>query len=335
MHHYRGHVSLSPLEIHRPARARAYGFADPALWLARIRNFAQPSEVAEPIELLRAGILFHARGIVNTKAIQHNLDWVWPYWVERQFDPEDVSFIPRGFSISHVNLTHRNWTAIGLPELSIYPIVDPRGLVTPVQDGWSLDFWLLDASRQGRSCPAACPTSRPPGAVVRRRPRRRHHGATTTTVALRQTASVVLQNGEPAVPFDVEAASPRGGALVVAVRPYNPEGVQFIDRIAALRGQRRLAASTTGWKSTSIGRPISCSPPTTPSGDVFSLLGESPNADARQPTTPATSIAKSAWPPPPPSIRFAGDQAASTCKSACRCTRKSPRSETRRPSTPA
>src|SRR6187401_1769363 len=124
--------------------ARAYGFGDPALWLARVRNFAQPSEVAEPIELLRAGVLFHARGVVNTKAIQHNLDWVWPYWVQRQFDPDDVSFIPRGFAISHVNLTHRNWTAVGLPTLSIYPIVDPRGLTTPIHDGWSIDFWLLD-----------------------------------------------------------------------------------------------------------------------------------------------------------------------------------------------
>ena len=50
----------------------------------RLRSFAQPSEVAEPIELLRAGALFHARGLVNTKAIQHNLDWVWPYRVERR-----------------------------------------------------------------------------------------------------------------------------------------------------------------------------------------------------------------------------------------------------------
>jgi chemotaxis methyl-accepting protein methylase len=31
--------------------------------------------------------VFHARGLVNAKAIQHNLDWVWPYWVERQFNP--------------------------------------------------------------------------------------------------------------------------------------------------------------------------------------------------------------------------------------------------------
>src|SRR3954463_7241796 len=123
--------------------ARAYGFLDPINLVAKIRGFAQPSEVAEPIELLRAGMLFHARGLVNTKAIQNNLDWVWPYWVERQFNPSDASFIPRAFSFSHINLTHRNWTAVGQPDIPFYPIVDPRGLVTPIFDGWSLDFWFI------------------------------------------------------------------------------------------------------------------------------------------------------------------------------------------------
>jgi len=32
--------------------------------------------VAEPIELLRAGVVFHARGLINARVIQHNLDWV-------------------------------------------------------------------------------------------------------------------------------------------------------------------------------------------------------------------------------------------------------------------
>ena len=40
--------------------ARAYGFLDPVTLLARLRGFAQQSEVGEPIELLRAGMLFHA-----------------------------------------------------------------------------------------------------------------------------------------------------------------------------------------------------------------------------------------------------------------------------------
>src|SRR5215510_4731509 len=126
--------------------ARAYGFLDPIQFLSRLRQFSKPSEVAEPIELLRAGVLFHARGLINTKAIQNNLDWVWPYWVERQFNPADESFIPRAFSFSHINLTHRNWTAVGLPDVAYYPIVDPRGLITPLFDGWSIDFWLVAES---------------------------------------------------------------------------------------------------------------------------------------------------------------------------------------------
>src|ERR1041384_7315231 len=146
---FRGTNSL-PMRLHSwftrfliTRAARAYGFLDPINLLARMRGFAQPSEVAEPIELLRAGMLFHARGLVNTKAIQNNLDWVWPYWVEKQFNPADDSFIPRAFSFSHINLTHRDWTAAGLPDVPYYSIVDPRGLVTPLFDGWSLDFWLV------------------------------------------------------------------------------------------------------------------------------------------------------------------------------------------------
>ena len=123
--------------------ARARGLVDPIKVLSRLESFAQPLEVKEPLELLRAGMVFHARGLLNTSAIQHNLDWIWPYWVERQYDPDDVSFIPRAFSITHVNLTHRNWTGFGLPDVDQIPIVDPRGLVTPFWDGWSLDAWVL------------------------------------------------------------------------------------------------------------------------------------------------------------------------------------------------
>jgi len=87
--------------------ARAHGFLDPIALLAHLRRFAQPSEVHEPIELLRAGVVLHARGLLNSRVLRHNLDWVWPYWVERQFDPKDNAFIPRAFSLTHINLTHR------------------------------------------------------------------------------------------------------------------------------------------------------------------------------------------------------------------------------------
>jgi hypothetical protein len=212
--------------------ARAYGMADPSIWLGRIRSFSQPSEVSEPIELLRAGALFHARGLVNTKAIQHNLDWVWPYWVVRQFDPNDVSFIPRAFSFSHVNLTHRNWTALGLPALSIYPIVDPRGLVTPLLDGWSIDFWVIDSHGQ------ALTPSRLPDSSVKQELRIDEGLAIATKsrqfeLSLDQLSTVVLERDQPSVKIDVTATCNGQGTLVVAIRPYNPEGVQFIDSIEA------------------------------------------------------------------------------------------------------
>ncbi len=207
---------------------------DPLLVAARIRSFAQPSEVQEPIELLRAGIVFHARGLLNTKAIQHNLDWVWPYWVERQFNPEDRSFIPRAFSFSHINLTHRNWTAVGLPDLPLYPIVDPRGLVTPLHDGWSLDCWFIED--QGAAlCPSRMDaveqhlvddTSR--SVVTRSRA-----GNTTLTTKV----SLALRDDEPLLHLSADVESTAGGWLIFSLRPYNAEGVQFIERAAILDQQ--------------------------------------------------------------------------------------------------
>ncbi len=111
--------------------ARQQGFVDPVSLLSRFQKFAQPADVLVPTELLRSGIVLHARGLMNSQAIQHNLDWIWPYWVERQFDPQDGAFIPRAFSITQINLTHRNWTAVGIPDGDEFPLVDPRGLVTP------------------------------------------------------------------------------------------------------------------------------------------------------------------------------------------------------------
>lgn len=219
--------------------ARHYGVMDPAMLMARMRRFAQPSEVAEPLELLRAGIVFHARGLVNSKAIQHNLDWVWPFWVERQFNPDSVSFVPRAFSFSHINLTHRNWTAVGTADLPLYPIVDPRGLVTPLHDGWSLDFWVVSDSGQ------LLPSQLEDGAVRQRlhlEPElevatRCKHGGMSLDLATR----MALEEGAaPKALTRVRAVSAKEAWLVVAVRPYNPEGVQFIHRIAADASRKTL-----------------------------------------------------------------------------------------------
>jgi len=209
--------------------------------MARMRRFSQPSEVAEPLELLRAGIVFHARGLVNTRAIQHNLDWVWPYWVVRQFDPGDPSFIPRAFSFSHVNLTHRNWTAVGLPNCAQYPIVDPCGLLTPLHDGWSIDCWIVGGDEPlvpSRRADVEQHLELSPRLAVQTR-------SSGPGCSLELDASVVHRDGRPCVRL---VASARGGAsraLAIAVRPYNPEGVQFIDRLGPLDGDTGFRVNDT------------------------------------------------------------------------------------------
>lgn len=215
--------------------AKRYDIIDPLSVAARIRSFAQPSEVQEPIELLRAGIVFHARGLLNTKAIQHNLDWVWPYWVERQFNPQDTSFIPRAFSFSHINLTHRNWTALGVPDIPVYPVVDPRGLVTPLPDGWSIDCWFMDDSG-AVSCPSriASVTQHLEDKTARRIVTRSKKDNLTLNVK----AFAKMGNGGPVIETRARADCTIDGWLIFSLRPYNPEGVQFIEHAEILEDGR-------------------------------------------------------------------------------------------------
>jgi hypothetical protein len=216
--------------------ARSKGFLDPVALLARLHSFAQPSEVGEPIELLRAGVVFHARGLINSRVIQHNLDWVWPYWIERQFDPRDASFIPRAFSITHINLTHRNWTAIGHPDCDELPIVDPRGLLTPFLDSWSLDCWLL--TEDGRCL-------LPSRAADVRQWQDMTAGACIITessmpgLSQSSRAWVQLESGVPVCKLHVQACADADGWLILALRPYNPEGISFIHGVE-LSGDRTV-----------------------------------------------------------------------------------------------
>jgi hypothetical protein len=252
--------------VRRVARAR--GFIDPVMVLAQLHRFAQPSEVGAPLELLRAGVVFHARGLMNTGAIQHNLDWVWPYWVERQFDPLDESFIPRAFSITHVNLTHRNWTAVGLPDADHYPLVDPRGLVTPLWDRWSIDAWIV-----GDEKPILIPSRM--AASSQRLELKNDLAVATETAgdgcAIRSRAAVEADDGRLILRTTVEAQADRSAWLAIVLRPYNPEGVSFVHDIALLPDRK-------GWAVDERHKVRLSEPPerhrlsTYRQGDVFSRL---------------------------------------------------------------
>ncbi|MBU0663705.1 MAG: hypothetical protein KJ990_04075 [Proteobacteria bacterium] len=215
--------------------ARSHGFIDPIALLASLHRFAQPSEVGEPIELLRAGVVLHARGLINSRIIQHNLDWLWPYWVERQFDPGDDAFIPRAFSITHINLSHRNWTAVGVPDFSELPLVDPRGLVTPFWDGWSLDYWIVtDDHRRLLPSRLKCVTQRldyAQGLAVQTE-------MAQQDLLLHSRVQVQMQSGIPQCLLDIRAEAGGGGWLVLSLRPYNPEGISFVHDLALARDRK-------------------------------------------------------------------------------------------------
>ncbi len=214
---------------------RKHGLLDPFNLLARLDRIGQPAEVRAPFELIRAGVAFHARGMMNARVIQNNLDWQWPYWVRRQFDPTDKAFLPRGFAISHVNLTHRNWTAVGLPDCEALPVVDPRGMLTPFFDGWSLDAAVV--TEDGRHLmPAACP-----GADQRLElPESGPRVVTETAdqgLALSTSAWVEDADG-PTCRYLCCATAGVPGWLVLSLRPCNPEGVSFVNTLE-LVDQRR------------------------------------------------------------------------------------------------
>jgi len=222
--------------------ARSRGFIDPVSLYARVQQFAQPAEVAEPVELLRAGLVFHARGLVNSKVIQHNLDWVWPYWVERQFDPSDASFLPRAFSLTHVNLTHRNWTAIGIPDVDALPIVDPRGLLTPFWDGWSLDAWLITdtgvALLPSRALKFEQKMTSQSSLSIR-------SGTSNNGMHLETVATVQIIDDRAVCTFEAGGTLDQDGWLVISARPYNPEGVSLINDIELTNERRQWKINKT------------------------------------------------------------------------------------------
>jgi hypothetical protein len=129
-------LKLLAARFHVPGDALDYFFAS-----GHIGRGAETT-LPYPAELVPIGARLVLRGMMNRKFFPSNLDWVLPYWAEEQFNPQNRAFLPYGFDLFTINYTHRDWTMIGNPNRQHEAIVDPRGLVTPWLDGWSLDVWI-------------------------------------------------------------------------------------------------------------------------------------------------------------------------------------------------
>ena len=191
--------------------------------LTTFQRLGETVEVEMPSELLPVGARTVFRAVRTRAAAQLGVDWIWPYWLERQLDPRSASFVPRGHLPVLTNVTHRNWTAVGTVSSGTKGIVDPRGLLTPWFDGWSLDWWIgaedrwhfpsrEAAVRQGLvgDTPVVETAMRIPGGDVVQR---------------------VYAVPEGLAVMEITNDTPTPVAVGVAVRPYNPEGLAVIERV--------------------------------------------------------------------------------------------------------
>ncbi|MFC1517940.1 hypothetical protein ACFL5G_05255 [Candidatus Margulisiibacteriota bacterium] len=106
-------------------------------------SIGYPSHEPTPKVLVVFNMRNIVRGLFTRFIVSSNLDWVWPYWIKRQFYPQNKEFVARGFQPVSVNISHRNWTGVGTLNGVREATIDPRGLVTPFTNGWSLDHWLI------------------------------------------------------------------------------------------------------------------------------------------------------------------------------------------------
>ena len=156
--------------------------------------------------------------------------WLWPYWLERQLDPESPAFVSRGPMPFVPNLTARNWTVVGNLASPSVAVVDPRGLVTPWAGGWSLDWWIGADDRWHLPSrePAVRQTLAGATPVVETAMRIPGGDAVQRVYAL--PASGPDAPGELVV-VEVENQSAVPVAVAFAVRPYNPVGLAPVGQI--------------------------------------------------------------------------------------------------------
>lgn len=85
-----------------------------------------------PVELFQLSAPMVTRGLLNFAVLQMKQDWLYPYWVNQQLDPNTLDFVARSQNPLLLNITHRNWTMLGTPTGEYEAIIDPCGLVTPL-----------------------------------------------------------------------------------------------------------------------------------------------------------------------------------------------------------
>lgn len=220
-------AALPPWRI--PPDALDYLFAS-----AHVGHGAQ-TLLPYPAELIPIGARLVLRGWLNHKFFPSHRDWILAYWAEQQFDPRSDAFTPYGFDLYTINYTHRDWTMIGNLSREREAIVDPRGLVTPWFDGWSLDVWI---EQDGKFfAPSRLPEEDTDQSLHENLPIViTRYRAGDIQVELEAFAAEsnesewVVEN----VAVTNSSSAARRVTVYLAFRPFNPEGVSLIKNVGLL-----------------------------------------------------------------------------------------------------
>ena len=153
--------------------------------------------------------------------------WVWPYWLERQLDPSSPDFVPGTAGFDLVDLTHRNVTMVGNLATPERVAVDPRGLVTPIGAGWSLDWWIGAEDRWHVPSRATAVRQR----LVEQSPVVETAMRVPGGDAIARTYGMISTTLGPCAVVEIRNATTVPFAVVVAVRPFGPLGHLPINEI--------------------------------------------------------------------------------------------------------
>lgn len=188
-------------------------------------ELGSPSKVKFPSDAFAGSLINLLRGYRTRMAFEINLDTVLPHWAKCQFDPKDISFEARAFTLVAMNTTHRNWTMLGVPGKQNEGIVDERGLLTPYTNDWSVDVWLsvggeiltfsnikdgVEQDLLDRNIPCV----------------RTAFKAEDILCTLEDIAC------ENSIFENIHVETPKDARIFIVVRPYNPEGVAFVKSVS-------------------------------------------------------------------------------------------------------
>ncbi len=220
-------------------------------YLAASLRLGRNSQI--PTQLIPIGLRLWSRGWLNREFFDNHADWVLPYWATHQLNPADRGYRARGFQPVFLNTAYRDWTAIGNPESEREAVVDPRALVTPQYDGWSLDTWLLVDD-------TLCLPSRMDVPYVEQRlyenlPIVQTRYEPNGLRVLQEAFGAKDDEGGDWVIAATTVENPRGetrtATLFTSPRPFNQEGVSLVKEIGFRPGAG--AAPASFWINGSLG----------------------------------------------------------------------------------